>query len=94
MFSFLVNSIENPIPIENINMNSNPQKSSIPRTNSYSDEESDLTFYSINDNHHSSTTFVQSSITEIEIASLTSTIDSSLSHETVIIANRNKPRIY
>jgi hypothetical protein len=80
-------------------MNSNPQKNGFPsyhqRTDSYSDEESELTFYSINNNNnHSSTSFIQSSMTEIEIESLTSTRNSSLSNETVIISNRNKERIY
>lgn len=61
-------------------MNSNPFQSSHQQTNSYSDDESDLTFYSLNN----------SSITEIE-----STINSSVSNETVIISNRNKQqRIY
>jgi hypothetical protein len=56
--------------------------------NSYSDDESELTFYSINNNYYSSTSFPQSSMTEIEITSLTSTINSSLSDETIIISNR------
>jgi len=61
-------------------MNSNPFQSSHQQRNSYSDDESDLTFYSLNN----------SSITEIE-----STINSSVSNETVIISNRNKQqRIY
>ncbi len=86
-----MNSDGNPIRLDdNINMNSNPEKASFrlyhQRTNSSSDEESDLTFYSITNNHYSST-----SMTEMEITSLTSsTIDSSLSNETVIISNRNK----
>jgi hypothetical protein len=79
-------------------MNSNRPKNSFQsyhqRRNSYSDEESELTFYSINNNNDSSTSFIQSSMTEIEIASLTSTINSSLSNETVIISHRNKQRIY
>jgi hypothetical protein len=79
-------------------MNSNPQEKPFQsyhhRSNSYSDEESDLTFYSIINNHNSSTTFVQSSMTEIDLVSLSSTINSSLSNETVVISNRNKQRIY
>ncbi len=81
-------------------MNSNPEKNSFrsyhQRTSSCSDDECDLTFYSINNTttNHSSTSFIQTSMTEIEIASSsTSTIDSSLSNETIIISNRNKQRI-
>ncbi|CAF2898721.1 unnamed protein product [Rotaria sp. Silwood2] len=79
-------------------MNSSLQKNSFQsyhqRRNSYSDEESELTFYSMNNNKNSSTSFIQSSMSEIDIASLTSTINSSLSSETVIISNRNQKRIY
>ncbi|CAF3215912.1 unnamed protein product [Rotaria sp. Silwood2] len=86
------------ISIENVNMNSSLQKNSFQsyhqRRNSYSDEESELTFYSMNNNKNSSTSFIQSSMSEIDIASLTSTINSSLSSETVIISNRNQKRIY
>ncbi|CAF3676239.1 unnamed protein product [Rotaria sordida] len=99
-----VNSDKNPtrfdecISIENVNVNSNPQKNSFQsyyqQSNSYSDEESECTFYSINNNKNSSTSFIQSSMSEIDIASLTSTINSSLSNETVIISNRNQKRIY
>jgi hypothetical protein len=85
--------------IENVNMNSNPQKNSFQvyqqRKNSYSDEESELTFYSLNNNENSSTSMIQSSsMTEFDIASLTSTINSSLSSETVIVSNRNQQRRY
>ncbi|CAF3634698.1 unnamed protein product [Rotaria socialis] len=85
--------------IENVNMNSNPQKHSFQvyqqRKNSYSDEESELTFYSLNNNENSSTSMIQSSsMTEFDVASLTSTINSSLSSETVIVSNRNQQRIY
>jgi hypothetical protein len=72
------------ISIENLNMNFNPQKKN--SFQSYSDEESELTFYSI---HNSSISFIQSS-SMAEIESLTSTINSSISNETVIISNRNK----
>lgn len=80
------------ISIENINMNSNIPKASTQRRSSYSDEESDVTFYSITRN--SSDSVIQSSMTEIHLASSTSTINSSLSSETVIISNRNQQRIY
>ncbi|CAF4923233.1 unnamed protein product [Rotaria magnacalcarata] len=85
--------------IDNVNMNSNPQKNSFQvyqqRKNSYSDEESQLTFYSLNNNENSSTSTIQSStMTEFDVASLTSTINSSLSSETVIVSNRNQQRIY
>ncbi|CAF4046955.1 unnamed protein product [Adineta steineri] len=86
------------IPIENINMNSNRQnnffQSYHQQKTSYSDDETDLTFYSIIDNNDSSTSFIQSSMTEIEIASSTSTINSSLSSETVVMSHENKQRIY
>ena len=86
------------IPIDNINTNFNPQKTSFrsyyQRTNSSSEEDADLTFYSLNNTNPSSTSFLQTSITEMEITSTTSTIDSSFSNETIVISNRQKPRIY
>ena len=79
-------------------MNSNFQRNVFQayhqRRNSSSDEESELTFYSINDKNNSSTSFIQSSMTEIEIASLTSTMNSSSSNETIVMSNRNQQRIY
>ncbi|CAF1242560.1 unnamed protein product [Rotaria sp. Silwood1] len=88
--------LDESISIENVNMNSNPQKNSYyQRNHSYSDEESELTFYSMNNNNkNSSTSFIQSSMSDIDIASLTSTLNSSLSSETIIISNRNQKRIY
>ena len=87
--------LEECISIDNLNMNFNPQKTSFRSYDqgTNSDEESDLTFYSLANNNHSSTSFIQSSTTEIEVASLTSTIDSSPSNETVVLSHRNKERI-
>lgn len=86
------------IPIDNINTNFNPQKTSFrsyyQRTNSSSEDDADLTFYSLNNTNPSSSSFLQTSITEMDITSTTSTIDSSFSNETIVISNRHKPRIY
>ena len=87
------------IPIDNLNTNFNPQRPSFlsyyHRTNSSSDDDNDQTFYSLNETTNpSSTSFLQTSITEMEIASTTSTIDSSFSNDTVVISNHHKQRIY
>ncbi|UJR31487.1 hypothetical protein I4U23_018976 [Adineta vaga] len=81
--------------IENINMNSNPRNSSFYQRKYSDSDESELTFYSIiNHNNESSTSFIQSSMTEIEITSMASTVDSSVSNESVIISHGNKQRKY
>ncbi|CAF0974987.1 unnamed protein product [Adineta ricciae] len=80
------------LSVDNVNMNSNPRHGSFyQRRYSDSDDGSELTFYSIiNDQKASSTSFIQSSMTDS--ASSTSTIDSSASNETVIVSCGNKQR--